>query len=516
MCPERGGTGGARPQRYQTSSPPLASTFGVTTVIDRIGFLVRFWELKARHATMGQPLSPPEQVELLSLMQLVTGDYHVPEPGPCARPSDALPAQLIGEGILLSVEVRYVCAGALLVASVKALSSGERALVRMSDAITGVEYTLPCHVAWAYHGNALHHGPLRRRRSYADRDRPAHWTARDARCSRWASRRAWRVDRRSRPLERSLGRPCLYPRPSLWHSPRLRMALEIQVRYRASHRAHGRPSCGRRLQARTTGQGQEALGLLAALRPLDAALGGALAKLAQKEEFTGKRDQTTAVATLGRMGADKLVVYGLGEKRSVGAPASFERSRRRRPAQRDVGESALPGALVAGRAPRASSARSPRASSSGAYRFTKYLTGDRKPKSPLRQRRPRSCAGQGQARARRRAVALGQSVAAAVNLARDLSNEPGNVIYPESFAAAAERVAKDSGLKIQVFDFKEIRRRGMKLIDAVGRGQRSRAALRPPLLDAEGREAEARLRRQGHHLRQRRPQHQARAPAWAR
>jgi hypothetical protein len=122
-------------------------------VIDRIGFLVRFWELKARHATMGQPLSPPEQIELLSLMQLVTSDFRIPEPGPCGRPADALPAQLIGEGILLSVEVRYVCAGALLVASVKALSCGERALVRASDAITGVEYTLPCNVAWAHRGN---------------------------------------------------------------------------------------------------------------------------------------------------------------------------------------------------------------------------------------------------------------------------------------------------------------------------------------------------------------------------
>lgn len=122
-------------------------------MIDRIGFLVRFWELKARHATLGQPLSSREQVELLSLMQLVTSDFKVPEPGPCARPSDALPAQLIGEGILLSVEVRHVCAGALLVASVKSLSTGERALVRTSDAITGVEFTLPCTVAWAHRGN---------------------------------------------------------------------------------------------------------------------------------------------------------------------------------------------------------------------------------------------------------------------------------------------------------------------------------------------------------------------------
>jgi hypothetical protein len=119
-------------------------------VIDKIGFLARFWELKARHATLGQPLSSPEQIELLSLMQLVTGDFKMPEPGTCARPADALPAQLIGEGTILPVEIRYTCAAALLVASVKPMTPGERAIVRTSDAISGVEFALPCSVAWVY------------------------------------------------------------------------------------------------------------------------------------------------------------------------------------------------------------------------------------------------------------------------------------------------------------------------------------------------------------------------------
>jgi hypothetical protein len=119
-------------------------------LIDKLGFLVRFWELKARHAALGQPLSAGEQVELLSLMQLVTGDFKMPEPGPCARPTDALPAQLIGEGTILPVEIRYTSAAALLVASVKPMTRRERAIVRMSDAITGVEFALPCSVAWVY------------------------------------------------------------------------------------------------------------------------------------------------------------------------------------------------------------------------------------------------------------------------------------------------------------------------------------------------------------------------------
>ena len=122
-------------------------------MIDKLGFLVRFWELRGRHATLGEPLSPGEQVELLSLMQLVTGDFKMPEPGSCARPSNALPAQLIGEGTIQPVEVRYVCAAALLVASVKSVKLGERMIVRTADAVSGVEYVLPCTVAWAYEGS---------------------------------------------------------------------------------------------------------------------------------------------------------------------------------------------------------------------------------------------------------------------------------------------------------------------------------------------------------------------------
>jgi hypothetical protein len=121
-------------------------------VIDKLGFLVRFWELKARHATLGEPLSSPEQLELLSLMQLVTGDFQVPHPGTCDRPSNALPAQLIGEGTILAVEVRHVSAAALLVASVKPITLGERVIIRAADAISGVEYVLPCSVCWVYEG----------------------------------------------------------------------------------------------------------------------------------------------------------------------------------------------------------------------------------------------------------------------------------------------------------------------------------------------------------------------------
>ncbi len=121
-------------------------------MIDKLGFLVRFWELKARHATLGLPLSGPEQLELLSLMQLVTGDFKMPEPGTCARPSNAVPAQLIGEGTILPVEVRYVCAAAMVIAGAKSMAPGERVIIRTADAVSGVEFAFPCSVAWVHEG----------------------------------------------------------------------------------------------------------------------------------------------------------------------------------------------------------------------------------------------------------------------------------------------------------------------------------------------------------------------------
>ena len=245
--------------------------------------------------------------------------------------------------------------------------------------------------------------------------------------------------------------------------------------------------------------------LPAALKPIDLALEGALSKLAAKEEFVGKRDQTIALGTLGRIGAERLVVIGLGERRSIGAPEvrTFA-AKAARAANVEKAKSlalALPPGLEGELRAVAEGLEL------GAYRFTKYFTGDRKPKRSLVTV---TVGVSGRLKPNAKAVlALGQQVGLAVNIARDLSNEPGNVMYPESFAAAAEKLAKERGLRAQVFDFKEIRRRGMKLIDAVGRGSSRRASLRSSFLDPEGGEAKARLRRQGHHVRHGWHQHQA-------
>jgi leucyl aminopeptidase len=204
------------------------------------------------------------------------------------------------------------------------------------------------------------------------------------------------------------------------------------------------------------------------LKPIDAALGGALSKAFAKEEFTGKRDQALHIGTLGRFPAERIVLLGLGDRRSVASPGI--RTFAAKAARTANNEKARTLALSLPAGLEGELRAVAEGLELGAYRFTRYFTGERKPKAELATV---VVGAGGKLKPNAKAlVALGQKIGAAINLSRDLSNEPPNVIYPETLAAAAQAVAKENGLKIEVFDFKEIRRRGMKLIDAVGRGSR--------------------------------------------
>ncbi len=199
---------------------------------------------------------------------------------------------------------------------------------------------------------------------------------------------------------------------------------------------------------------------------LDRALGGGLARLVAKEEFTGKKDQQLSLPTLGRLPAAKLVILGLGNREAAGlGDMRTFAAKAARIANAEKAKTlvvALPDGLETKLRVVAEGLEL------GAYRFTKYLTGDRKPKASLEEvtltsdRRFLPDA--------KRAIALGQGIAAGVNLSRDLSNEPSNAMPPAAMAEAAVRAGKEHKLKVTVFDEKEIEKRGMLLLHAVGRG----------------------------------------------
>jgi leucyl aminopeptidase len=78
--------------------------------------------------------------------------------------------------------------------------------------------------------------------------------------------------------------------------------------------------------------------------------------------------------------------------------------------------------------------------------------------------------------AARKAWRSGEAAADGVALARDLVNEPPNVLYPEEFARRAEAL-KESGLVVETLDAKAMRKLKMNALLGVAQGSRREARL---------------------------------------
>ncbi len=202
-----------------------------------------------------------------------------------------------------------------------------------------------------------------------------------------------------------------------------------------------------------------------ALGALAKALGQVVPKTLKREEFTGKKDQLLDFATNGRLKPARVVLIGLGSGKVTEAQVRVLSAKAARYAQSQRASSLaieVPAGVVGGDRAAAEGAVL------GAYRFTKYLTGDRLPKAALA-----SVTLATSARATkegRGAVEVGQKVGEAICLARDLINEPPNELYPETFAKYCQEMSKERGLKCTVLDKAGLQKRGLKLMLAVGQG----------------------------------------------
>ncbi len=200
------------------------------------------------------------------------------------------------------------------------------------------------------------------------------------------------------------------------------------------------------------------------LAALDRALGGSLIRLARQQEFEGKAEQTFELSTLGHVKASRLLLVGVGKIEALSAAG------------------ARVAAALAARWANANQAKrlavllpgspDPRAVAEGlglgAYRFSKYLTGERQPKTELHEV---LLLGFGRATpAMKKQLKVGLGVAEAVCLARDAVNEPPNELYPEAMANIARGLAKQYKFKAKILDKAGIERAGMKLHYAVGQG----------------------------------------------
>src|SRR5665213_4134754 len=102
-----------------------------------------------------------------------------------------------------------------------------------------------------------------------------------------------------------------------------------------------------------------------------------------------------------------------------------------------------------------------------AYAFDRYKTKRKVDEKPPARRSVTVAVGD--VAAARKAYAAREAISGGVLMARDLVNEPANVLYPEEFARRA-LVLKKAGVAVEVLDLKAMKKLGMNALLGVGQG----------------------------------------------
>jgi leucyl aminopeptidase len=189
---------------------------------------------------------------------------------------------------------------------------------------------------------------------------------------------------------------------------------------------------------------------------LDSALGGELKALYEEGEATGKANSVTHVRANGRIAAKHLYLVGLGKADNLDAEvirkAAGTVSRQVRGnhvaavAYRDEYAGAVVEGLLMGR----------------------YVYHNHKSEKEEDKRFTElTIVAEGDVSAE---VEGARYHAEAVNLARDLTNAPANLLDPVIFADRAEQLGSEVGLEVEVLDEEKLQELGMNLLYSVGKG----------------------------------------------
>lgn len=205
---------------------------------------------------------------------------------------------------------------------------------------------------------------------------------------------------------------------------------------------------------------------------VDMALDGAITRLIAGGDFTGKAGDTALLYTEGKLPSPRVLIVGLGPSdkfdlhgaRKAAAVAQKAVSR-----LKGVHSYAtiVHGAGIGALEPQRAAQVLAEGALLAAYRVPNY-------KREAANSGPDLCTvvefNAGRLAAMTSAVRRGEAVARGVYTARDLSNEPGNVLYPEEFAQRARALAERTGLQCTVLGEREMSDLSMNILLGVSRG----------------------------------------------
>ncbi len=210
--------------------------------------------------------------------------------------------------------------------------------------------------------------------------------------------------------------------------------------------------------------------LLPSAQKVDDAMKGGLTKAMRAAAFKGKSGQVMEIPAPAGVGVTRLIVAGLGAAKSLKTAAlentagtmvtllNKARIKQAALAADPIADSGISDADIA--------AHLAFGAKLAAYRFDAYMTKQTPDQKPTLSKL--TVLAKTPARAKKQWDTL-SAIAQGVYLARDLVNEPPNVLYPESYAKKCKALASH-GLKVEVLGEKQMEKLGMGSLLGVGQG----------------------------------------------
>ncbi len=186
---------------------------------------------------------------------------------------------------------------------------------------------------------------------------------------------------------------------------------------------------------------------------VDTALEGAIKALIEDGEITGKRGELTLIHSLGKITPKRVLVAGLGAAQSLDLDGirsvSAASARRLRSIGVKRAATITHGAGIGGIDPKEAAQALAEGIVMGLYRFDKYKSDS--DASNLDELDIVEFDGS-KVEAMQDGVNTGVVIADAVNLCRDMANEPANTMTPSHMAEQALAVAQSCGVKLEVLE----------------------------------------------------------------
>jgi leucyl aminopeptidase len=207
---------------------------------------------------------------------------------------------------------------------------------------------------------------------------------------------------------------------------------------------------------------------------LDKALGGAIRDLIAAGDFKGKLNETAVLYPRGAIPAQRVLIVGLGKEEKFDLDKVRQAAGTAARRLRDLGVKSFATIVHGAGAGEISVEAAAQAVVEGSvlalYQFREHKHLEPEEEAKAVEEVTLLEADEARVAQVEEGARVGQIVAEAACLVRDLGNQPGNVATPTMLAQTAQRIAQQHGLRCQVLDRVQIEELGMGAFMSVARG----------------------------------------------